>query len=98
MDGLVDFRNEVDGSKSSSEAQLVRRLCLAGSRYQLLVAKTASTVWANIILKRCDTVLAKVNDSISFESFMGFRNAKLSDSIELFPADVLGKAVEKLSG
>ena len=42
---------------------------MVGARCQLLVAKTASTMWANLLLKRCDAALAKVKDSISFESF-----------------------------
>ena len=60
--------------KFFSEAQLVRRLSLAGAQCQLLVAKTASTVWANVVLKCRDTVLVEVKDSIS-ESFMDLRNA-----------------------
>ena len=77
--------------KSSSKAWLIRRLSLAGSRCQLMVTKTASTVWAVVVLKHRDTVLAKVKDSISFESFMDFCNAKLSGSTELFPAGHSGE-------
>ena len=61
------------------------------------MAKTASTLWANLVLKRRDAVLAKVKDSISFESFMDLRNARLSNSTELFPSNVLEKGVEKSS-
>ena len=68
--------------KSTNDTQLVRRLSLAGARCQLLVAKTASTLWANIILKCWDAVLAKVKDSMSF---MDLRNAKVSAGSELFP-------------
>ena len=46
--------------KSAKDTCLVRRLSLAGARCQLLVAKTASTLWANVILKRRHTVLVKV--------------------------------------
>ena len=81
----------------SSDTLLVCRLSLADSRCQVLVAKTASTLWANIVLKRREAVLAKVKDSISFESFMDLRNARLSSSTELFPADVLERAVERSS-
>ena len=35
-------------------------LSLAGTRCQFLVAKTVSTLWANLVLKRRDAVLAKV--------------------------------------
>ena len=42
-------------------------------------------------------MLAKVKDSVSFESFMDLRNAKLSSGTELFPVDVLEKAVERSS-
>ena len=63
----------------------------------MLVAKTASTLWANVILKRRDAAQAKVKDSVSFESFMDLRNAKLSSGSDLFLATVLEKAVEKSS-
>ena len=49
--------------KAMSDAGLVLRLNLAGSNCQLRVAKTASTLWANLVLKRCDVVLVKVKDS-----------------------------------
>ena len=45
--------------KSTDDSCLVRRLSLASARCQLLVAKTASTLCANIILKRRDAVLLK---------------------------------------
>ena len=83
--------------KSTTDSLLVCHLSLAGTICQLLVAKTASTLWANIVLKRRDTVLAKVKDSFSFESFMDLQNAKLSSGAELFPANVLKKAVERSS-
>ena len=81
--------------KSTNDASFVCRLSLAGARCQLLVAKTSSTLWANIVLKRQDAVLAKVKDSMSFEYFIDLRNAKVSSGSELFPADVLEKAVKK---
>ena len=54
--------------------------------------KTASTVLASVVLKRLDDVLAKVKDSISFESFTKLRNAKLSLSAELFAAEAVEKS------
>ena len=83
--------------KSTDDARLVHRWLLAGARCHLLVAKMASTLWANVILKQRDAVLAKVKDSVSFESFMDFRNSKISMGEELFPTDVLVKAIEKSS-
>ena len=71
--------------KSSSNAHLIRCLSLAGGRCQLLVAKTASTLQASLMLKRRNTVLAKVKDSISFESFMDLRNARLSTAPSFSP-------------
>ena len=47
---------------STQEVQMIKWLCMAGARCQLLVAKTTSTVWANLILKRGDAVLTKVKD------------------------------------
>ena len=81
--------------KSTSNACLVRRLSLTGARCQLLVAKMASTLGANLVLKRRNVVLAKVKDSVSFESSMGLQNARLSSSTTLFPVYILEKAVEK---
>ena len=69
----------------------------ASARCQLLVAKTASTLWANLILKRRDTVLAKVKDSMSFESFVDLRNSEISTGEELFPSEVLDKAIKESS-
>ena len=54
-------------------------------------------LWTNLVLKRRDAVLAKVNDSIFFESFMDLCNDRLSASTELFPSEDLEKAVEKSS-
>ena len=71
----------------------VRHLSLAGARCRLLVAKTASSLWATIILKCRDAVLAKVKDSISFESIMDLRNDKLLSGMDIFPAKVLDLAV-----
>ena len=50
--------------KSTDDACLVFRLSLAGARCQLLVAKTTSTLWANVVLKCRDAVLAKVKDFV----------------------------------
>ena len=82
--------------QSTKDSHLVRFLSLADARCHLLVAKTASTLWAKLVLKRRDTVLAHVKDSISFESFLYLRNAKLSSGTEFFPADVL--KIEEGSG
>ena len=83
--------------KSSSNACLVCCLSLAGTRCQLLVVKTALTLWANFVLKRYNAVLAKVKASLSFESFMDLHNARLSNFTELFPTDIFEKAVERSS-
>ena len=66
----------------------------AATRCQLLVAKTASTMWANLILKCRDAVLDKVKDYIS-EFFMGLWNFLLSGSFELFPRDTVKKIIVK---
>ena len=44
--------------KSTNAACLVRHLSLAGARCQLLVAKAASSLWINVILKQGHAVLA----------------------------------------
>ena len=61
------------------------------------MAKTTSTLLANVILKRRDAVLAKVKDSMSSESFMDLRNVKVSVGSELFSAEVLEKVVKESS-
>ena len=83
--------------KPTDDARLVRRLLLAGARCQLLVAKTTSTLWANLMLKRRDVVLAKVKDAVSFESFMHLRSSKIWTGEELSLMDILDKAIEKSS-
>ena len=67
---------------------------VAGAQCQLLMAKTESTMWANLILKRHDAVLVKVKDNIS-ESFTDLRNSPLSGSSELFHKDAVEKAIVK---
>ena len=59
--------------------------------------ESASTIWANVVLKRHDAVLAKVKDSILFESFKDLHNAELSSGSDLFLADILEKTVERSS-
>ena len=56
--------------ESTDDDCLVRHVSLAGAIHQLLVAKTALTLWASIILKRGNAVLAKAKDYMSFESFI----------------------------
>ena len=51
----------------------------------------------DVILKSRDAVLAKVKDPMSFESYKDRWNSKVSSGEELFPAEVLEKAVEKSS-
>ena len=41
------------------------------------MAKTASTIRANLVLERCIAVPEKVKDSISFESFIELCSAHL---------------------
>ena len=56
---------------------------------KFLVARAASTIWVNALLKHRDAILGKVEDSVSFESFMELRNTSLSGSMELFPHGAL---------
>ena len=42
---------------------------VTGARTQILVAETASTVWANTLHKYRDAVQGKVKNNVSFESF-----------------------------
>ena len=80
----------------SQEVRMLKQLCIAGARCQLLVEKTVSTVWVNLVLKWRDAVIMKVKDSISFESFMDLWNLQWPGSSELFPTEAVEKAVEKL--
>ena len=79
-----------------TERAKVKCLFVVDDRTQLLMAKTASTIWANALLFCHDAVL-EVKDNINFESFMELCNAPLSSSTELFPCGALERAVEKSS-
>ena len=68
-----------------------------GTRCQLLVANTASTMCTNMLLKHHDTIVAKIKDNISFESFMDLQNLPLCDSLNLFPKEAIEKAIVKSS-
>ena len=57
--------------KSSSDARLVCRLSLAGARCQLLVAKMASTLWANLVLKQHDAASSSSSSSSSPSACQG---------------------------
>ena len=52
--------------QSSQEVLLLKRPFVTGSRCYLLLAKTASTVWANLVLKSWDTVLAVLRSRIRY--------------------------------
>ena len=84
--------------QGSDDSKMLKRLFVTGTRWQLLVAKTTSTLWANLILKHRDTVLAKVKNNISFESFMDFRNSPLFGSTELFSKDAVERAMKNRPG
>ena len=62
---------------------------------QLLVAKTTFNVWADLILRHRDAVLAKIKDNISFKYFMDLCNSPLSGSSEHISKDTVEKAVVK---
>ena len=83
--------------KDSSEITRVNHLFVAGTHCQLLVAKMALTVWANIVIKHCHAILGRHEDNMLLESFMDLRNMSLSASSKLFPKEALEKVVEKLS-
>ena len=55
---------------SSSYTDMVNCPFVVGARCQLLVAKTASTSWVNVLLKRLDAFLGKLKGNIRFESFL----------------------------
>ena len=84
-------------TKSFSDMAKVRLLFVEGARCQLRVAKTVSTICVNALLKRCDAILGKVKNNISYESFMELCNTSFLDSTELFLQDTLERAIEKLS-
>ena len=73
---------------SSWDSQKFKHLFVTDTRCQLLVAKTALTMWANLLLKHSNTVLAKIKDNISFKCFMDLQNSPLSGLLDL--SDCLG--------
>ena len=68
---------------------------MADAWCQLMVAKTAFTIWVNALLKCYDAVLGKMKDNISFDLFIELHSAPLSDSAELFSLGALERAAEK---
>ena len=74
---------------------MLKWLFVASAMCQLLVAKTASTLWGNLVLKWLDAVLTKVKNSVSLESFMDLHNSPLLGSSELFPREAVEKAIKK---
>ena len=83
--------------KNRSDTVRVKCLFFEGAQCQLLVVKTVSTVWANLLLKCHDAVLGKLKDNMSFESFMDLCSVLESGSAELFPQEALERALEKSS-
>ena len=82
---------------SSEDLGMVNHQFVAGAKCQPLVAKMASILWANRILKCWSAMLTKAKDNIAFESFMDLRNTPLSDSSELFHKETAKRAIEKSS-
>ena len=80
-----------------SERAKVQFPFVACARSQLLVAKTASTIWANLVLMCHSTVLEKVKDNISSESFIELCNASLSGLTtgKLFPHGALEREQQR---
>ena len=79
--------------RGTTESAKVKHHFVTGAKTQFLVAKTASTIWGNALLKHHDALLEKVKDNIRFESSIELRNSLLSSLTELFPLGALEKAV-----
>ena len=76
---------------------LALQVYVVGARCRLLVARTSSSIWVNLLLKCRDAVLGKLKDNVSFDSVMELCNTAPSSSYDLFPRDSLDKVVEKSS-
>ena len=78
----------------SSDLKKIKCLFVADAHCQLLVVKIVSTIWANMLRKRRDTLLGKIKNNMSFKSIMDLQNAPLSGLLELFPKEAIENAVK----
>ena len=70
-----------------TEVKKFNRLFVAGAHFQLLVAKTASTMSVYLFSKCWDAILGKLNNNMFFDLFMELCSAPLPSSLELFPRE-----------
>ena len=63
----------------------------------MMIAKTASVLWVNSLLRQYDAVCFKIKTNISFDLIMELHKALVSGSMELFPSDTVARAVKKSS-
>ena len=64
-----------------SDVDKIKCLFIAGSKFQLLVAMTAATIWTNMFLNCHDAVLGMVKINFSYDSYMKLHNASLSKQL-----------------
>ena len=69
---------------NSLEEAKCHELFLMEARTLMMMTKTASVMWVNYVLKRCDAVLSKI-----------FSNLMLKNKMELLSSTLILKAVEE---
>ena len=60
----------------------------------MIMARIASMLRANLVLKCRDAVLAKIKTSITFEGKIELRNVPIFCLTELLPSEMVSKAAE----
>ena len=69
---------------------------LAGARTIMIMSKTASVLWVNSFLMKCNAILSKISCGITDEHKMELRNAPAYPFEELLPSLTILWAVENV--
>ena len=80
--------------ETSSEKPTIRRLLQSGGKALFFLARQANVMWANVRLKRRDTILNDLVSGCAPEDVAAIRNGRLDDSGHLFPEEVVMEVIE----
>ena len=83
------------GVADSPEKAIFGRLMLSGGRTVSFLSHQIANLWGNLVLKRRDAVLSRLNKFIDTESHLELRNGPLLGSPYLFPRDRVDAAVDR---
>ena len=91
---LFMARSLVKGSKKDSK---VNCFFLASVRTQMMMARTATVLWANTVHKCQDVILTKIKANIGIVSMLEICSDLVCYSVELFPSSVVARVTERFS-